>query len=112
VIVRMAGLAEKAGRIIQHVNAFARRRELSKQRLDLAALLRRVLAGNADNPIWVEADEMLLEHLIGNLVGNAWDWAHKSSMAPCVRVVLQADIDQGMAAIAVADSGPGVAPQD
>lgn len=124
VIARMAGLAEKAGRIIQHVNAFARRRELSKQRLDLAALLRRVLAGsaefgqrpvalaNADSPIWIEADEMLLEHLIGNLVGNALDWAHPSSPQPGVRVSLLADVSQGMAALVVADSGPGVSQQD
>ena len=124
VIARMAGLAEKAGRIIQHVNAFARRRELSKQRLDLAALLRRVvgtgaefhapplLLVNAQSHIWIEADEMLLEHLISNLVGNALDWAHQCATAPRVRVTLQADLDQGMATIAVADSGPGVAPED
>jgi two-component system sensor histidine kinase DctS len=124
VIARMAGLAEKAGRIIQHVNAFARRRELSKQRLDLAALLRRVLAGsaefaqrpvalvNAQDSIWIEADEMLLEHLIGNLVGNALDWAHPSSPQPGVRVSLLADLLQGMAAIVVADCGPGVSQQD
>jgi two-component system sensor histidine kinase DctS len=126
VIARMAGLAEKAGRIIQHVNAFARRRELSKQRLDLAALVRRVVDAGADlqapplvlvlgtQPLWIEADEMLLEHLISNLVGNALDWAHQGTQVPRVQVTLQADPqpEQGMAILSVADSGPGVAPED
>ena len=126
VIARMAGLAEKAGRIIQHVNAFARRRELSKQRLDLAALVRRVVDTGAElqaaplvlvlgpQPLWIEADEMLLEHLISNLVGNALDWAHQGTQVPRVQVTLQAEPqpEQGMAILSVADSGPGVAPED
>jgi two-component system sensor histidine kinase DctS len=124
VIARIAALADKAGRIIQHVNAFARRRELSLQRLDLMEVLRRVLPDSVERhvrhlhlvdqgaPIWILADAMLLEHLIGNLVGNALDWANHGVVQPQVRVEVLCDATQGMAALVVADSGPGVQQPD
>ena len=120
VVERMARLAERAGGIIQRVNAFARRRELSRQRMDLVNLMRRVLASDAlggnvswvapTQAIWIEADELLLEHLISNLLGNAHDWALKGSHTPPkVRVLLTREAAQNMAKLAVGDSGPGVA---
>jgi two-component system sensor histidine kinase DctS len=113
----MARLAERAGGIIQHVNAFARRREISRQRLDLMAFLRRVLAGTAEpvaaeltllahpGPIWIEADALMLEHLVNNLASNALDWAPRGGRQPQVCVSVASA--QGMAALVVADSGPG-----
>jgi len=124
VVERMARLAERAGGIIKRVNAFARQRELSRQQLDLAALLNRVLTNfNASNgaggcalqwdtppqPVWVDADELLLEHLVNNLVGNAQDWAPHASLAPQVWVELRQDTAQALATISVSDNGPGVA---
>jgi len=119
VVERMARLAERAGSIIRRVNDFARRRELSRQRLDLVALTTRVLAGWADaptapqwqapaQPVWIEADELLLEHLLNNLLGNAQDWAGRGTQAPQVWVDLRADAVQGQALLSVADTGPGV----
>lgn len=120
VVTRMAGLAERAGGIIKRVNAFARRRELSRQRLDLAACLQRVLVLLAedqavppawalpDHPIWVDADELLLEHLVTNLVGNAQDWAPHGGQRAQVWVGLRLDAVQGVAVLSVADTGPGV----
>ncbi|MDD2882615.1 MAG: PAS domain S-box protein [Rhodoferax sp.] len=120
VVTRMAGLAERAGGIIKRVNAFARRRELSRQRLDLVALLQRVLVllddeqavppawALPDHPIWVDADELLLEHLVTNLVGNAQDWAPHGGQLPQVWVSLRLDAAQGMAVLSVTDTGPGV----
>ncbi len=123
VVERMARLAERAGGIIKRVNAFARQRELSRQRLDLAALLTRVLASlslGADawhvpprwqaplQPLWVDADELLLEHLVLNLVGNAQDWAPRGNLAPQVWIDLREDSAQGMAIFSVSDNGPGV----
>ena len=120
VVERMARLAERAGGIIKRVNAFARRRELSRQRLDLAAFLQRVRMqlgddhavtpawARPDQPIWVEADELLLEHLVNNLVGNAQDWAAQDGQRPQVWVGLQQDAAQGLAVLTVADTGPGV----
>jgi two-component system sensor histidine kinase DctS len=82
VVERMARLAERAGGIIRRVNDFARRRELSRQRLDLVALLTRILASWTDTaavaprwqpptqPIWIEADELLLEHSGRQLAGQ------------------------------------------
>lgn len=120
VVERMARLAERAGGIIKRVNAFARKRELSRQRLDLVAFLQRVLAQLGDErgvapawdlprqAIWVEADELLLEHLVNNLVANAQDWAAQAGQKPQVWVGLQQDPEQQLAVLTVADTGPGV----
>lgn len=118
VVARMARLAERAGGIIQRVNAFARKRELSPQRLDMVAFLQRVLVlfddDNAitpawalpDHPVWVDADELLFEHLVNNLVANAQDWAPHGGQRAQVWVGLR--LEQGMAVLTVADTGPGV----
>lgn len=123
VVERMARLAERAGGIIKRVNAFARQRELSRQRVDLVALLTRVIANfgaSADaahvlprwgapvQPVWVDADELLLEHLVNNLVGNAQDWAPRANLAPQVWVELRQDDASAAAVIVVSDNGPGV----
>ncbi len=120
VVQRMARLAERAGGIIKRVNAFARRRELSPQRLDLVKLLQRVMVSfGEDSPItpawalpdqrvWVEVDELLFEHLVSNLVGNAQDWAPHGGQRAQVWVGLRVDPEQGMAVLSVADTGPGV----
>ncbi|GAB2738524.1 PAS domain S-box protein [Melaminivora jejuensis] len=118
---RMARLAERAGGVTQRVNAFARRRELNLRRLDLVALVRRAAANLQDDaraalqlllpsaPVWVQGDELLLEHLIHNLCSNALDWARRGGRTPQVqlRLALSADTPQ-QACLAVADSGPGV----
>jgi len=118
VVARMARLAERAGGIIQRVNAFARKRELSPQRLDMVAFLQRVLVlfdddsaivpawALPDHPVWVDADELLFEHLVNNLVANAQDWAPHGGQRAQVWVGLR--LDQGMAVLSVADTGPGV----
>ncbi len=120
VVARMARLAERAGGIIQRVNAFARKRELQPQRLDMVAFLQRVLElfdddstvtpawALPDHPVWVEADELLFEHLVNNLVSNAQDWAPHGGQPTQVWVGLRVDPDQGMAVLSVADTGPGV----
>jgi two-component system sensor histidine kinase DctS len=124
VVARMAALAQRAGAIIQRVNAFARRREISRHQLDLMALVRRVLSSTAElqvrhvslvestQPVWIEADGLLIEHLIANLVGNAVDWAHRGGRKAQVRVWLEIDAAQQFAALIVADSGPGVPPEN
>ena len=120
VVQRMARLADRAGGIIRRVNDFARRRELVRQRLDLVACLTRVLAARSDSdgtpaqwlapaqPMWVEADELLLEHLVNNLVGNAQDWAPHGSTPAQVWIDLRQDRTHGLAALSVSDTGPGV----
>lgn len=126
VVQRMASLAERAGGVIQRVNAFARKRELQLQHVDLGALLRRVVAGAQEQhtaqaslhtpaaPVWVQADALLLEHLVNNLCSNAMDWALKGSGRPLVRVELEAQHDATPAnvVLSVADSGPGVPTND
>lgn len=120
VVERMARLAERAGGIIRRVNDFARRRELSRHRLDLGVFLARVLSSTAEasgtppgwtlppDPIWIDADELLLEHLVNNLIGNAQDWATHGSAKPQVWITLRQDDAQHIAVLSVADTGPGV----
>lgn len=116
---RMEHLAGKAGRIIQRVNAFARRREMTRQRMDLVPLVRRItehlhrqdgLAVQLDlpgTPVWINADALLLEHALLNLLGNAEYWARQQpTRAPWVGVSLHTR--EGMAELAIGDSGPGV----
>ncbi|MDT8990295.1 PAS domain S-box protein [Curvibacter sp. APW13] len=126
VVQRMAALAERAGGVIQRVNAFARKRELELQRVDLAVLVRRVVASAQEQhsaqaslhspvaPVWVLADALLLEHLVANLCSNAMDWALKGAGRPLVRVALQqgSGSEGAEVLLSVADSGPGVALED
>ena len=118
VVERMDRLADKAGRIIQRVNAFARRREMSRQRLDLAAFLRTTLVQHQAQrqvilelalgplPVWVEADALLLEHAVQNVVANAMQWAPLSERP--ARVQVRIEQDETQAAVVVCDTGPGV----
>lgn len=120
VVERMARLSDKAGSIIQRVNAFARRRELSRQHLNLNPFLRRTVGNQPDTPgvamtlhtvntpAWVDADEMLLEHVVNNLLTNALDWAPRGTQPPQVRVWLEHHPADPQVALCVADSGPGV----
>lgn len=126
VVQRMAQLAERAGGVIQRVNAFARKRELQLQRVDLGALARRVVASAQEQhsaqasllspaaPVWVQADALLLEHLVSNLCSNAMDWSLKGRSRARVQVelVVSADTAAPSVALRVADSGPGVAESD
>ena len=122
VVERMERLADKAGRVIQRVNAFARRQEMSLQPLDLTRFTARVvgqvvlpdgltlelrLPGHA---LTLPADELLLEHALHNLVLNATEWAVRGTQAPAVLRVSLVHTDT-LAGIRVEDSGPGVPPE-
>lgn len=119
VVERMEQLAAKAGRIIQRVNAFARRREMVRQRTDVGAFLRHCMAPLQKQraiavqlllptqPLWMEADALLLEHALMNLVSNAEHWACQAGHVPALVVSAHAEGDT--LTIAVHDSGPGVA---
>lgn len=123
VVQRMARMADKAGRVIQRVNAFARRQEMSPQPLALAPFVARVaqtvplpegvsleLALPPGEGPTVPADALLLEHALHNLVLNAGEWAARSERRPArVQVALVA-LD-GQAGVQVADTGPAVAPE-
>ena len=123
VVQRMARLSDKAGGIIQRVNAFARRRELVLAPVDLSRFVRRCLAthpySGAEEVQWanmqanvvVQADELLLEHVVNNLLANALAWSARSATSARVQVAVSADAQQHMARLAVTDNGPGVAPE-
>lgn len=122
VVERMERLADKAGRVIQRVNAFARRQEMTRQPLDLWSFAQRV-ASHGGLPEGVElrwrgsggdcvlpADALLLEHVLHNLLRNAGEWALQGGAARpvvCVSIVH----DGAMAGLRVEDNGPGVDPQ-
>ncbi|WP_342131573.1 sensor histidine kinase [Hydrogenophaga sp. OTU3427] len=121
VVERMERLADKAGRVIQRVNAFARRQEMSRQPLEITRFVRRV-AGHVALPegVWLTldlpdqeltlpADALLLEHALHNVVLNAGEWAGRG-LAGSAAVAVGLVITDQEAGIVVEDSGPGVAP--
>lgn len=121
VVERMERMAEKAGRVIQRVNAFARRQEMTRQPLELMSFLKRV-AGHVPLPdglllqmrlpetaLTLPADAVLLEHAVHNLVLNATEWAIHGKREPAL-VQLSIEQTQAMVGIRVEDSGPGVPP--
>ena len=119
VIERMERMTEKAGRVIQRVNAFARRQEMTRQPLALNAFVERV-ARNVPLPdgldlelclpeadLTIPADALLLEHALHNLVLNATEWAIHGALMPA-RVRVSRVMSDTQAGIRVEDSGPGV----
>ena len=122
VVARMAQLSGKAGGIIQRVNAFARRRELVLAPVELSGFVQRCIAAHphsaaarvqwsARHPSTVQADSLLLEHVVNNLLANALAWSARSTAPAQVQVSVDSDAAAGMARLAVADNGPGVAPE-
>lgn len=121
VVVRMERMAEKAGRVIQRVNAFARRQEMTRQPLELTSFIKRVVGHVAlpdgltlqlrlpETELTLLADALLLEHALHNMVLNATEWAiHGDPAQAWVRISLEQT--ETMAGIRVEDSGPGVPP--
>ncbi|MFC3684051.1 two-component system sensor histidine kinase NtrB [Hydrogenophaga luteola] len=120
VVERMERMADKAGRVIQRVNALARRQETVRLPLTLAPWAARVaqavplpegvrleLALPGGEGPTVPADALLLENALHNLVLNASEWAARSGRTPpTVRVGLVTG--DGHVGLRVCDSGPGV----
>ncbi|MEO7161171.1 MAG: ATP-binding protein [Polaromonas sp.] len=119
VVERMERLAEKAGRVIQRVNAFARRQEMSLQPLALNEFITRVVGQVPlpdglevelrlpDPPLTLPADGLLLEHALHNLLLNATEWAVHGGQEPA-RMRISLEQAGNLAGIRVEDSGPGV----
>ncbi len=117
VVSRMERLSDKAGRVIHRVNAFARRREMARERLAIAPFLQRLLKPYErmsqirwqirlpDTQLMVDADPGLLEHAFRNVLSNAAEWALTQ---PEPRVHIDALVLEQELAIRIADSGPGV----
>lgn len=122
VLERIERMAEKAGLVIQRINAFARRQEMSRQPLALIPFVRRVaqqltlppgvalqleLTESAEPGAGVSADALLLEHALHNLILNATEWAGLGASGPAqVRVSLVQK--GGLTGIRIEDSGPGI----
>jgi two-component system sensor histidine kinase DctS len=123
VVERMERMADKAGRVIQRINAFARRQDMTRLPMALAPFVARVahsvplpegvaleLSLAAGDGPTVPADALLLENALHNLVLNAGEWAARSGRTPArVRVSLVPGEQQ--VGVCVADSGPGVPPE-
>jgi two-component system, LuxR family, sensor histidine kinase DctS len=119
---RMEQLAAKSGRIIQRVGAFARRREMTRQRMDLVPLVRRLVEPLQASPglklrlswppapVFIDGDALLLEHAVRNLLTNASHWATQSG-AETAWVAVTVTSAAGFSELAISDSGPGVAPE-
>lgn len=117
VVSRMERLSDKAGRVIQRVNAFARRREMARERVHITPFLQRLCKPFErmskvkwdmhwpDAQLVVDADPGLLEHAFRNVLSNAAEWAQTQ---PAARARLDWTLNEHELGITVADSGPGV----
>lgn len=124
VVERIEALANKAGRVIQRVNALARRQEVLRQPLALAPFIARVAAHAGlpedvlldidlppDEGPTVPADALLLENALHNLLQNAAQWAPRSGRRPArVQVGVVTSASPHEVGLRVEDSGPGVPP--
>jgi C4-dicarboxylate-specific signal transduction histidine kinase len=113
---------ERVGRLIHAVRGWFKGTANSRVRVDLAAVLRRVLAratapaldgrtslsARVDDALWVDADPVLIEHALRNLVSNAMDAARRSRTADRT-VDVEARRDGPWVVVTVSDSGPGFA---
>lgn len=123
VVEHIAALADKAGRIVQRVHGFARRRELDARPLVLQPFLRglieslqarahgvRIEAEWPPEQVVVLADPGWLEHAVRNVLDNAIHWAAtRSTPARPARVHVSLHREAHRIGIAIGDSGPGVA---
>ncbi|MBT9553154.1 MAG: PAS domain S-box protein [Hydrogenophaga sp.] len=123
VVERMERMADKAGRVIQRINAFARRQDMTRLPMALAPFVARVahsvplpegvaleLSLAAGDGPTVPADALLLENALHNLVLNAGEWAPRSGRTPA-RVRVSLVPGERQIGVCVADSGPGVPPE-
>ncbi len=119
--------AAEAGKIVQRIREFLTRRSPQREACDLVALARRavelvqrdlrdlhirVVWATTDELPWVDADPVLVEQVLINLVRNAADAlvsGPRSETSPerLVRIVAAADGPQAVR-LAVEDNGPGL----
>lgn len=120
---RIGQLVDRVGRLTQQLKGFAHKAPpvavpVPVQRVLQGALLQvqpRLRAQGVDfvqriepPALTVMAEELRLEQVLVNLLGNAVD---AMADAPERRLLFEALIDDGRCRITVADSGPGIAPE-
>jgi PAS domain S-box-containing protein len=115
VIGRQAGhLARLLDDLLDLGRAITGKIALHRQRLDLAGLIERSMAefdaagrnrvlDVSTTPVWVEADPVRVEQILGNLVGNAVKYTQPGGR---IRVTLEGDADE--AVLTVEDDGLGI----
>ena len=117
VVARIQQMADRAGNIIRRINAFARKREMQQERVNLPELIRQRLRPSfnlrdltwqlPETPLWVLGDSTLLEHAFRNLIQNSIEWSHAlPGRLTRVNVTLQST-DQAVE-LKFEDNGPGV----
>jgi len=102
--------------VVRRIAEFVRTEELRPERFDLRRMLERVVTREnrrpgpearlvAGEPVWVVADEDLLERAFENLVRNAREAAGEAGRVTVQ--VAEAELD---AVVSVSDDGPGLPP--
>jgi len=96
-----------AGAIQPEVTSFRIDRLLRKLHVEFAPMAKAAgLAFTVDaQPIWVESDQRLLRRILQNFISNALRYTSQGAVTVVCRCA------DGKAEISVADSGPGIAPE-
>jgi two-component system sensor histidine kinase TtrS len=131
VMDRIAAQAERAGEVIRHIRHFVRKEPPAKRPAQVAAMFETVAAllrpdaqrawavletRVGEGAEWVLAQEIQIEQVILNLARNAIEAmadapATQAEPGSGRRLSLSAEARPGGVEIAVADTGPGLAPE-
>ncbi|WP_448191037.1 sensor histidine kinase [Azospirillum sp. sgz301742] len=123
-LAEIAGLTDRMAAITRHLKGFARRASGTQSAVDVAAAVRQALAlleaklrrddvaialDLADEPVWVNGEDVRLQQVLVNLFTNAGD-AMRGSAERTLHIGLT--VEKACAVLTVRDTGRGIADDD
>jgi PAS domain S-box-containing protein len=127
IIGEIALEAARAGKVLREIRRLVQSHEYHPEKEDLHAVIRDVVAFNdvrlskfalglrmefeTSEPLWVEADRVLIEIVLLNLMRNAVDAMSDPALSRRELVIRARRLESGMVEVSVIDSGTGIPPE-